>query len=96
MKSLLFVMVLIFGAVHAFGELVSVKVKVIDDLGAPVEGADVLVLFQDYTGYRRGQDIDGVGHRRDGVRPWIDATGSRRDGVRPWGLGLTQGVEPVN
>lgn len=50
MKSLLSVMVLLFGAVHAFGEQVSVKVKVIDDLGAPVAGADVLVLFQDYTG----------------------------------------------
>ena len=49
MKNLIALMLLALGIVRAFGEPVSVQVKVIDDLGAPVVGADVLVMFQDFV-----------------------------------------------
>ncbi len=49
MKNLLLAVLLGLGLVRALGAPVSVQVKVIDDLGTPVSGADVLVIFQDYT-----------------------------------------------
>lgn len=49
MKNLLLTVLLVCGIMRAFGEPVSVEVKVIDDLGTPVAGADVLVLFQNFT-----------------------------------------------
>jgi len=49
MKNLLFVMLLGLGVIRVFGAPVSVQVKVLDDLGAPVVGADVLVIFQGYA-----------------------------------------------
>jgi hypothetical protein len=49
MKNLLLAVLLGCVVVRAIGEPVSVQVKVIDDLGAPVAGADVLVMFQDFV-----------------------------------------------
>lgn len=49
MKNLLIIVLIALGFLRAVAEPVTVQVKVIDDLGAPVVDADVLVIFQGYT-----------------------------------------------
>ncbi|WP_221029695.1 DUF4198 domain-containing protein [Actomonas aquatica] len=45
------------GSGCVFGEPVSVQVKVIDDLGTPLAGGDVLVLFQGEKAKPQGERI---------------------------------------
>lgn len=57
MKTLLITVLFCLGLVRSVGEPVSVQVKVIDDLGTPIAGADVLVTFQSFKAKSLSEQI---------------------------------------